>query len=410
MAHKILNDPIYGFIPVHQPVVLRLIDHPWFQRLRYIKQLALSHLVYPGALHTRFHHALGAMQLMSLAIETLRDKGHAITSEEATGAAIAILLHDIGHGPFSHALEHSLVDGTSHEDISALVMDRLNAEFDGELTIGIRIFRDQHPKRFLHQLVSSQLDVDRMDYLNRDSFYTGVSEGVIGGDRIIKMLQVHNDKLVVEQKAIYSIEKFIVARRLMYWQVYLHKTVVAAELMLVETLRRAQFLAMNGGELFGSPALLRFMRKRHDRASFDEEAVLNDFLRLDDHDVMGAVKVWMQHSDPVLARLSSDLVERRTLRIRLSDTEWPAEQVDSIRQHVARQMGITAAEAERFVLTGKIVNNAYDPSKDRIELLFKDGTVRDIAEASDTQGIVALSRPVTKWYLAWPKWAEQVTV
>ncbi|MBP9138899.1 MAG: HD domain-containing protein, partial [Flavobacteriales bacterium] len=237
---KILNDPIYGFITVAHAEVLRLIDHPWFQRLRYIKQLGLGHLVYPGALHTRFHHALGAMHLMGEAIHTLRSKGHEITEEEELGATIAILLHDIGHGPFSHALEHSLVDGIGHEDISALVMDRLNEEFGGGLELGLRIFRDQYPKHALHQLVSSQLDVDRIDYLNRDSFYTGVSEGVIGGERILKMLQVKDDKLVVEQKAVYSIEKFIVARRLMYWQVYLHKAVVACEMMLVETLRHAK--------------------------------------------------------------------------------------------------------------------------------------------------------------------------
>lgn len=406
MAKKILNDPIYGFITVPNELVLRLIDHPWFQRLRYIKQLGLSHLVYPGALHTRFHHALGAMHLMGLAIDTLRSKGHAVSEEEATGAAIAILLHDIGHGPFSHALEHSLVEGIGHEAVSALVMDRLNEQFNGALDTGIRIFRDQHPKRALHQLVSSQLDVDRMDYLNRDSFYTGVSEGVIGGDRIIKMLEVREDRLLVEEKAIYSIEKFIVARRLMYWQVYLHKTVVAAELMLVETLRRAQQLAMEGRPVFGSPALLRFMSARHGRAAFQDNAVLHDFLKLDDHDIMGAVKVWATHPDPVLSHLASDLVERRTLRIRLQDKPWEQDQVDRLRKAVADQLRIPMTSAERFVITGSIVNNAYDTKKDRIELLYKDGTVRDIAAASDTGGILALSTPVEKFYLAWPRWLE----
>lgn len=401
---KILNDPIYGFISVPHPTVLALIDHPWFQRLRYIKQLGLGHLVYPGALHTRFHHALGAMHLMGLAIGTLRDKGHAISDEEALGAAIAILLHDVGHGPFSHALEHSLVEGIGHEDVSALVMDRMNAEMGGALELGLRIFRDQHPRHALHQLVSSQLDVDRMDYLNRDSFYTGVSEGVIGGDRIIKMLEIVDDRLVVEEKAIYSIEKFIVARRLMYWQVYLHKTVVACELMLVETLRRAKQLAMAGTPVFASPALHRFLSARLTRASFDDPAVLNDFLRLDDHDIMGAVKVWMQHPDPVLARLSSDLVERRNLRIRLRDIPWEPTRIDALKQAVAAKLNIPLADAEHFVLTGPIVNNAYDPAKDRIELLYKDGTVRDIAEASDNLGIQALARPVTKYYLAWPRW------
>ena len=401
---KILNDPIYGFISVPHSAVQRLIDHPWFQRLRYIKQLGLGHLVYPGALHTRFHHALGAMHLMGEAIATLRDKGHAITDEEALGARIAILLHDVGHGPFSHALEHSLVEGVGHEDVSALVMDALNAEFDGALELGIRIFRDQYPKRFLHQLVSSQLDVDRLDYLNRDSFYTGVSEGVIGGERIIKMLQVVDDHLVVEEKAIYSIEKFLVARRLMYWQVYLHKTVVACEMMLVETLRRAKHLAMQGTPLFASPALLRFLSTRHDRASFNQPAVLADFLKLDDHDIMGAVKVWCDHPDTVLARLSTDLVTRRNLRIRLQNIPWDDTRIQDLRRNVAAQLGIPEADAAHFVLTGSIVNNAYDPAKDRIELLYKDGTLRDIAEASDNLGIQALARPVEKFYLAWPRW------
>lgn len=404
---KILNDPIYGFITVPHPTVLRLIDHPWFQRLRYIKQLGLGHLVYPGALHTRFHHALGAMHLMGDAIATLRDKGHAITDEEALGARIAILLHDIGHGPFSHALEHSLVEGIGHEAVSALVMDALNTEFNGALDLGIRIFRDEYPKRFLHQLVSGQLDVDRIDYLNRDSFYTGVSEGVIGGERIIKMLQVVDDKLVVEEKAIYSIEKFLVARRLMYWQVYLHKTVVACELMLVETLRRAKDLAMSGVPVFASPALMRFLSAEQDRSSFRDPQVLADFLKLDDHDVMGAVKVWSEHPDPVLSKLAGDLVHRRNLRIKLQNVEWPPSKVDDLRQLVATQMGISVTDAAHFVLTGSIVNNAYDPGKDRIELRYKDGTLRDIAEASDNLGIQALARPVTKWYLAWPRWVVQ---
>lgn len=404
---KILNDPIYGFITVPHPVLLRLVDHPWFQRLRYIKQLGLGHLVYPGALHTRFHHVLGAMHLMGEAISTLREKGHGISEEEALGARIAILLHDVGHGPFSHALEHSLVKGISHEDVSAMVMDALNIEFDGALSLGIAIFRDQYPKRFLHQLVSSQLDVDRIDYLNRDSFYTGVSEGVIGGERIIKMLQVVDDKLVVEEKAIYSIEKFIVARRLMYWQVYLHKTVLACEMMLVETLRRAKQIAMKGDTVFASPALLRFLTSQQDRASFKDPAVLHDFLKLDDHDVMGAVKVWCGHDDKVLAQLSTDLVHRRNLRIRLQNKPWDAARVSELREKVAAQLSISLTDTEHFVLTGSIVNNAYDPAKDRIELLYKDGTLRDIAEASDNLGIAALARPVEKFYLAWPRWVVE---
>lgn len=404
MSTKILNDPIHGFITVPHPLLLRLIDHPWFQRLRYIKQLGLSHLVYPGALHTRFHHALGAMHLMGLAIESLRGKGHAITEEEALGAHIAILLHDIGHGPFSHALEHSIVEGIGHEDVSALVMDRLNAEFEGALDLGIAIFQDRHPTHVLHQLVSGQLDVDRMDYLNRDSFYTGVSEGVIGGDRIIKMLQVVDDRLVVEEKAVYSIEKFIVARRLMYWQVYLHKTVVACEQMLVQTLRRAKSLGLDGVPLFGSPALLGFLNNRRDRASFDEPGVLEDFMRLDDHDIMGALKVWTDHPDPVLSRLASDLLGRHTLRIRLRTRPWEPEHVARIRREVARKLHITEEETGLFVLTDRISNNAYDNADGGIQLLFKDGRLLDIAEASDNLGIAAMSGTVEKHYLAFPRW------
>jgi HD superfamily phosphohydrolase len=288
--------------------------------------------------------------------------------------------------------------------VSALVMDALNAQMGGRLELGLKIFRDQHPRHALHQLVSSQLDVDRMDYLNRDSFYTGVSEGVIGGDRIIKMLEIVDDRLVVEEKAIYSIEKFIVARRLMYWQVYLHKTVVACELMLVETLRRAKQLAMDGTAVFASPALLRFLTARHDRSSFQDPDILADFLRLDDHDIMGAVKVWMQHPDPVLSRLATDLVERHNLRIRLRDTPWEADRIATLKQAVATRLKIDLADADRFVLTGSIVNNAYDAGYDRIELLYKDGSVRDIAEASDNLGIQAMARPVEKFYLAWPRW------
>lgn len=400
---KILNDPVYGFINVPHPLLLRLIDHRWFQRLRYIKQLGLSHLVYPGALHTRFHHALGAMHLMGLALESLRGKGHEITAEEALGAHVAILLHDIGHGPFSHALEHSIVEGIGHEEVGALVMDALNVEFNGALELGIRIFRDQHPKRFLHQLVSGQLDMDRMDYLNRDSFYTGVSEGVIGGDRIIKMLQVVNDRLVVEEKAIYSIEKFIVARRLMYWQVYLHKTVTACEQMLVQTLRRAKTLGLQGTPLFGSPALLGFLHHRRDRASFADPTVLADFMRLDDHDIMGAVKVWADHPDKVLARLANDLVQRRTLRIKLRNEPWADAQVYRVRKACAREMGIPVEDAALFVLSGRVVNNAYDANHDGIQLLFKGGQLKDIAQASDNLGIAAMSGAVEKHFLAFPR-------
>jgi uncharacterized protein len=407
---KVFNDPIYGFITVPDSTLLRIIDHPWFQRLRHIKQLGLSHLVYPGALHTRFHHALGAMHLMGQAIEVLRSKGIRISEQEAQGARIAILLHDVGHGPFSHTLEHSMVEGIGHEAISALVMDALDREMNGALTLGLEIFRDQYPRRFLHALVSGQLDVDRMDYLNRDSHYTGVSEGIIGGDRIIKMLHAIGEgpggpsKLVVEEKGIYSIEKFIVARRLMYWQVYLHKTVVSAEVMLVEALKRAKALVADGVTLFGSPALQRFLGKAHTGNDFQEPAVLRDFLLLDDHDIMGAVKVWAQHPDKTLSTVCTNIVQRCTFKIALQSHPWNAAVVAQKKEAAARKLGVPLEQADHFVVTGRVENNAYDTTNDRIELLFKDGRVLDIAEASDNLGIAALSKPVEKWYLAWPRW------
>ncbi|MBK7271456.1 MAG: HD domain-containing protein [Flavobacteriales bacterium] len=335
----------------------------------------------------------GAMHLMGEADGSNAAKGHPITEEEAQGAAIAILLHDIGHGPFSHALETSIVQGIGHEEVSALVMDALNAELGGTLDLGLAIFRDTYPKHFLHQLVSSQLDVDRMDYLNRDSFYTGVSEGVIGGDRIIKMLEVESDRLVVEEKAIYSIEKFTVARRLVYWQVYLHKTVVSAEVMLVEALKRARNLAMEGQVVFGSPPLLRFLSAPHDRASFRDRAVLTDFLKLDDHDIMGAVKVWAGRADKGSVPSAAAWWSCRTfLRLQEKTTAFGQATSDLRASRQWPALSSPLEQAAHFVLTDRIVNNAYDPTQDRIELLYKDGRLRDIAEASDTLGIQALAR------------------
>jgi HD superfamily phosphohydrolase len=300
---KIINDPVYGFISIPTELIYDLIEHPYFQRLRHIKQLGMTHLVYPGALHTRFHHALGAMHLMKMAIETLRSKDHVITNEEEEALTIAILLHDVGHGPFSHALEHTIVDGISHEDISILLMNKLNIEFKGQLTTAISIFNDTYPKKFLHELVSSQLDMDRLDYLNRDSFFTGVSEGVISSDRIIKMLNVKDDHITIEEKGIYSVEKFLIARRLMYWQVYLHKTVIAAEQMLVKILERSRALTLSGQDLFATPALKHFLTNKLSTEAFTEDDHLEIFTRLDDTDIMSAVKVWALHSDPVLSKL-----------------------------------------------------------------------------------------------------------
>lgn len=399
-----MNDPVYGFITIPYQVVQDIIDHPYFQRLRRIKQLGLSHLVYPGGLHNRFHHALGAMHLMSEAIDIIRDKGHEITDEEARGLTLAILLHDIGHGPFSHALEHTIVNEVTHEDISALFMDRLNVELGGQLDLAIEIFNDRHEKRFLHQLVSSQLDMDRLDYLKRDSFYSGVSEGVISSDRIIKMLNVHNDELCVEQKGIYSIEKFIVARRLMYWQVYLHKTVVAAEFMLVNVLKRAKELAENGTELFCSPALHEFLYHSHGITQFnDDPQVLEQFSKLDDYDIMCAVKVWMDHEDAVLSQLCRGIVNRKLFKVRIEENPVSGQRLNQVRQAIASQLNVTEELANYFMVNEELENNAYNSEVDRINILYKSGEVKDIAEASDNFNISALSAPVKKYFLCYPK-------
>ena len=331
---KIFNDPIYGFVSLQYEIIFDLIDHPYFQRLRRIKQLGLTNLVYPGALHTRFHHAMGAMHLMGQAIDVIRSKGHAITEEEAKGVTIAILLHDIGHGPFSHALEHSIVSNVTHEDISELFMSRLNAEFNGQLSVAISIFQNKYKKKFLNQLVSSQLDMDRLDYLNRDSFFTGVSEGVVSSDRIIKMLNVVNDQLAIEAKGIYSIEKFIIARRLMYWQVYLHKTVLSAESLLVNILKRAKELAEKKVDLFCTPALHTFLYNKYSEKDFKTNPLLLDvFAKLDDNDIMTSIKVWTSHSDIVLSGLCKQLVDRKLFKVELQNQAFKE---DKIKQHKER--------------------------------------------------------------------------
>ncbi|MFM9027480.1 MAG: HD domain-containing protein, partial [Bacteroidota bacterium] len=327
-----MNDPIYGFIKLPSDLVFRLIEHPYFQRLRRIRQLGMTHLVYPGAHHTRFHHALGAMYLMGRAIDILRSKGQEITRDEAEAATVAILLHDIGHGPFSHALEDSIVRGIKHEELSALFMDRLNKDFGGALELALSIFRGKYPKKFLHQLVSSQLDMDRLDYLNRDSFFTGVSEGVISFDRILEMLQVRNDQLVVEEKGIYSIEKFIVARRLMYWQVYLHKTVVGAECLLTGILRRARQVALGDSHLFTTPALRTFLLNDYTRSDFDSDSGLLDaFAGLDDSDITSSIKVWTNHPDFVLSELSKRLLHRRLFKIVLRREPFSCKESEEFR-------------------------------------------------------------------------------
>jgi HD superfamily phosphohydrolase len=400
---KIFNDPVYGFITVPYPIVFDIIEHPFFQRLRRIKQLGLTHLVYPGALHTRFHHTLGAMHLMQLAIEELRAKGYDITESEAEGVTLAILMHDIGHGPFSHALEHSIVSGVTHEDISALFMERLNSEFNGKLDTAISIFNDNYAKRFLHQLVSSQLDMDRLDYLKRDSFFTGVSEGIVGSDRIIKMLHVIDDELAVESKGIYSIEKFIVARRIMYWQVYLHKTVLSAENLLIRILKRAKELAESGEELFATPAFNVFLKGKITRTSFEQKPeILEQFAELDDFDVLTSIKVWKHHSDFVLSKLSSFLVDRKLLKVKIFDEAVSKQYLVDLRTKLAADWNISIEEAAYFIFTDTIANSAYSLKQDRINILFKNGEVKDLTQAADTLSLSVLSKAVEKHFLCLP--------
>lgn len=401
---KIFNDPVYGFISIPNELIFDLIEHPYMQRLRRIKQLGMTHLVYPGALHTRFHHVLGAMHLMNLAVQVIRRKGHEITDDEEKAVLIAILLHDIGHGPFSHALEYDIVNGVSHEDISSYFIQRLEKEFGHDLTNALSIFTNSYHKPFLYQLVSSQLDMDRMDYLNRDSFYTGVSEGVIGSDRIIEMLNVHDGQLVLEEKGIYSIEKFIVARRLMYWQVYLHKTVVAGEFMLIHTLRRAKQLVQNGEKLFASPTLEYFLSNSITKEDFKSNpANLDHFAQLDDFDIMGAIKVWQFSDDTVLADLSKRIVNRDLFKIQISKTPFSETEIETKRKEIAVHFNLSEEDAAFYVYTDRLSNNAYNQGKQNINLLMKNGTTMDVSAASDNLNINAFSTPVEKWFLCYPE-------
>jgi HD superfamily phosphohydrolase len=401
---KIINDPVYGFISISTELVFDLIEHPYFQRLRYIKQLGMTHLVYPGALHTRFHHALGAMYLMGMAIETLRNKDHIISSEEEEAVIIAILLHDIGHGPFSHALEHTIVEGISHEDISVMLMNKLNEQFNGRLAMAIAIFKGSYPRKFLHQLVSGQLDMDRMDYLNRDSFFTGVSEGVISSDRIIKMLNVKDDQIAIEEKGIYSIEKFLIARRLMYWQVYLHKTVISAEFMLAKILKRSRELTLKGEQVFAMPALNHFLQKPLSRDSFmNEDHHLETFATLDDTDIMAAVKVWASHNDFVLSKLCRDLINRDLYKVEIDNKRPDKQSIEELKGRAVKKYNISAAEASYFVFEEAIGNDAYRPGDGNIRILMKDDTVKDITEASDNSNLQALAKTVKKHVLCYKK-------
>ncbi len=400
---KIINDPVYGFITIPDEIIFDILEHPHMQRLRRIMQLGLSHLVYPGANHTRFHHVLGAMHLMNEAVATIRRKGHEITAEEERGVCLAILLHDIGHGPFSHALEYDIVCGVSHEEISSFFIEELSKEFNGMLDTALLIFQNKYHKPFLHQLVSSQLDMDRLDYLNRDSFYSGVSEGIIGSERLIEMLNVRDGQLVLEEKGIYSIEKFIVARRLMYWQVYLHKTVVAAEFMLIHALRRAKYLVKKGVQIFASPALDFFMQQdisEHDFRTRPE--VLSQFAQLDDYDIWSAIKVWQSHSDPILSQLAKSLVNRKLFKIVISKAPFSEERIAAERMRVQEAYALKSDEVDFFVYSDVLTNKAYNQDKQNIHLLMKNGEIMDLTEASDNLNISALAQPVEKYFLCFP--------
>jgi HD superfamily phosphohydrolase len=393
-----------AFDRAEKDLIKSFTDKPLFQRLRRIKQLGLTDLIYPGALHTRFHHALGAMHLMGLALNTLKSKGHNISEEEFEGAQIAILLHDIGHGPFSHVLESTLLENTAHERMSALIISQLNKEFNGALNLTEKIFQNKYHRKFFHQLVSSQLDIDRLDYLQRDSFFTGVSEGTIGADRLIKMLELRDDQLVVEEKGIYSVENFLTARRLMYWQVYLHKATVSAEKMMIQIIRRAKYLTQNGEKLFASPPLEIFLENNVEFKDFEKKPkTLQAFLDLDDYDVWGAIKAWANQKDEVLAILCKSLLQRKLFKVQLSNEETDQKTIQKIKNEITQQTPLKSSEISYFILKGTISNAAYISKGEKINILMKNGKIIDVAHASDLPNIKALSKIVRKHYLCWPK-------
>lgn len=399
---KIINDPVFGFINIPNDFLFDVIQHPYFQRLNRIKQLGLSSFVYPGAQHTRLQHSLGAMYLMGEAITQLRQEGHEITPAEAEAARACILLHDIGHGPFSHTLERSLVSGISHEEISLLMMQKINSEMGGKLDMALSIFDNSYPKRFLHQLVSGQLDMDRLDYLSRDSFYSGVSEGIIGAARIIKMLNLHDDQLVVEAKGIYSIEKFLVARRLMYWQVYLHKTSVAAEIMLMNILRRAKVLARRGEVLFATPALHYFLYNEIDKKQFvQSEKALEHFAMLDDSDIISAIKVWASQPDIVLSTLCRNFTNRKLFKVEILPYGIDNEKQEKYTEQYSEYFNVNSQDATYFWGLETVSTDTYSPADDNINILYKDGTIRDIADASDMLNITVLTKRAAKHFFCY---------
>lgn len=401
---KIINDPVFGFIKIPKGLLYDIVRHPLMQRLTRIKQLGLAHVVYPGAQHTRFQHSIGAFHLMSEAILSLQQKGIFIFDSEAEAVEAAILMHDIGHGPFSHVLENTLIHGISHEEISLMMMEQINKEMNGQLNLALKIFKDEYPKHFLHQLISSQLDMDRLDYLRRDSFFTGVTEGNIGSARIIKMLDVVDDQLVIESKGIYSIENYLTSRRLMYWQVYLHKTTVACEKVLVNLFNRARYLASIGKELFCPPQLHYFLYNYIDAKYFKEHPeTLKMYELLDDNDIWSSVKTWMQNEDKILSMLATDLINRNIFKVEVHDEPISEEQLLSIQHTMAEKAGISIEEASYLMSINTIQKDMYDINDDKIGILYKDGCIKDIAEASDLLNIALLSKKIRKYYLCYQR-------
>ena len=402
--HKIINDPVFGFIKIRRGLLYDIVQHPLFQRLNRIVQLGLASVVYPGARHTRFQHSLGALHLMSEAVKSLTEKGIYIFDMEEEAVQAAILMHDIGHGPFSHVLENTLISGISHEEISLMMMEQINRDLKGQLNLAISIFKDEYPNKIFHQLISSQLDMDRLDYLRRDSFYTGVTEGNIGSARIIKMLNVADDRLVVDAKGIYSVENYLTTRRLMYWQVYLHKTTVGYEKILVNALKRAKLLAREGREIFASPALGYFLNNDIDAAWFDNhEEALSNYAELDDSDIWSALKVWRHHDDKILATLATDLVDRRLFKVEVTEEPPTEEYLAAIRSRIVDAMGISNEDASYMMSLTEIGKDMYNPEDDSIGILYKDGTVRDIAEASEILNVQLLSKKIRKYYLCYQR-------
>jgi HD superfamily phosphohydrolase len=400
---KIINDPIYGFITINHEILFDCIQLPEFQRLRRIKQLGLTHLVYPGAMHTRFHHALGAMHLMQLAIDSLKSKNVQISEDEEIGVLLAILLHDIGHGPFSHSLENSIFNDVHHEDLSSVLMQQINRKMDSKLQLAIQIFEDKYKRKFLHQLVSSQLDMDRLDYLRRDSFYTGVSEGMVGIERIIQMLNVKDDKLIVDEKGIYSVEKFLMARRFMYWQVYLHKTSIAADQILVMILKRANFLVKQGETLFASPFLQYFLKNNCTKADLQNTEVIETFCNLDDNDIICAIKVWKNHEDTILRKLCTMLIDRTLPKVEISNKPFDEEYIQEKKQTTAKRLSIDEKDTSYFVITGSMSNSAYNKDGNTLKIGLKNGSLKELSETSEIYNLSSEQRPQIKYFMTYLK-------